>query len=118
MSGKVLFILNDAPYGIERSFNALRLAEDMAGRDGVQTKVFLMGDAVGCAIAGQQVPNGFYHVDRMTQTCIRRGAEVVCCDSCLDARGIGEDQLVGRVRRATVAELAEWSLWADRVLTF
>ena len=57
---KVLLILNDPPYGIERSFNALRLAMTLVGRDDTQARVFLFGDAVSCAMAGQKTPNGFY----------------------------------------------------------
>lgn len=42
---KTLFILNDPPYGTERSYNALRLAGSLARRPGEEVKVFLMGDA-------------------------------------------------------------------------
>jgi len=61
----VLMILNDPPYGTERSYNALRLAGALAKRDGEEVKVFLMGDAVGCAMANQKLPEGYYHIDRM-----------------------------------------------------
>ena len=54
---QTLFILNDAPYGSERSYNALRLAKAMAKRDGEAVRLFLMGDAVACAKAGQKVPD-------------------------------------------------------------
>jgi uncharacterized protein involved in oxidation of intracellular sulfur len=47
-----LFILNDAPYGSDRTYNALRLAGALAGKDGQHVRVFLMADAVGCANAG------------------------------------------------------------------
>lgn len=57
---KILIVVNDPAYGSERPFNALRLAGELARRDGVQLQVFLMGDAVTCAIAGQSVPNGYY----------------------------------------------------------
>lgn len=53
-----LFILNDAPYGNERAYNALRLAASVAGKEGQQVRVFLMADAVVCAKAGQKVPCG------------------------------------------------------------
>jgi len=50
-----LFILNDAPYGSERAYNALRLAAALAAREGQNVRMFLMADAVGCAKAGQKV---------------------------------------------------------------
>jgi uncharacterized protein involved in oxidation of intracellular sulfur len=77
-----------------------------------------MGDAVGCAITGQQVPNGYYHLDRMIETCVRHGTDVACCGTCMDARGLGEELLTKGAHRSTLAELAEWTLWADQVITF
>ncbi|MBI4537880.1 MAG: DsrE family protein [Gemmatimonadetes bacterium] len=61
----VLFILNDPPYGSERSYNALRLAGSLAKRHGHEVRLFLMGDAVSCTKSGQQVPDGYYNVERM-----------------------------------------------------
>ena len=63
---KTLIICNDPPYGTERSWNGLRLAGALSRRDGVEVRVFLLGDAVGCAVAGQKVPEGYYHPDQMT----------------------------------------------------
>jgi uncharacterized protein involved in oxidation of intracellular sulfur len=48
--------------------------------------MFLLGDAVGCAVAGQKVPDGYYHLDRMIEGAARHGAEVGCCGTCMDAR--------------------------------
>ena len=41
-----LLILNDAPYGSERSYNALLLGLSLRRREGVTLKMFLLGDAV------------------------------------------------------------------------
>ena len=60
-----LFILNDAPYGNERAYNALRLAAALAGKEGQQVRLFLMADAVACAKSGQKVPEGYYNVQLM-----------------------------------------------------
>lgn len=115
---KMLIICNDPPYGTERSWNGLRLAGSLARRDGVDVRVFLLGDAVGCAISGQNVPNGHYHLDRMIEAAIRHGAQVGCCGTCLDARGLSEEMLVNGTRRSTLEELTDWTLWADRVVSF
>jgi uncharacterized protein involved in oxidation of intracellular sulfur len=80
--------------------------------------VFLPGDAVGCAVAGQNVPDGYYHLDRMIESAARHGAEVGCCGACLDARGISEDHLVKSAIRSTLDELTDWTLWADKIATF
>ncbi len=68
-----LFILNDPPYGSERPYNALRLALDLAKRPVVRVRVFLIGDAVSSAIAGQKTPNGYYNLERMLGSIARRG---------------------------------------------
>lgn len=114
----VLVILNDPPYGTERCFNALRLAGALAKRDGVEVRVFLLGDAVGCAVAGQVLPDGYYHLDRMVGSVLRRGAVVGLCGTCMDARAVAEERLVEGARRSSLEELTDWTLWADRVLTF
>jgi uncharacterized protein involved in oxidation of intracellular sulfur len=113
----VLVIVNDQPYGSERPYNALRLATALSKRDGVDLRVFLFGDAVMCAIAGQQLPEGHYHLDRMLKPLVRRG-EVACCGTCMDARGLEEAMLVEGARRSTLEELTDWALWAERTLTF
>jgi uncharacterized protein involved in oxidation of intracellular sulfur len=114
----VLLILNDPPYGTERSYNGLRLAGSLAKRDGVDVRVFLMGDAVGCAATGQKVPDGYYHLDRMITSAVGHGARVGCCGTCLDARGIGADHLIEGASPSTLDELTDWTLWANQVVTF
>jgi uncharacterized protein involved in oxidation of intracellular sulfur len=36
----------------------------------------------------------------------------------MDARAIREDQLVPGARRSSLDELTDWTLWADKVITF
>lgn len=117
---KYLFILNDPPYGTERSYNALRLARNMLKKaEGqIELRVFLMGDASPCAKAGQKVPQGFYNIGDMLGMVIRAGGEVGVCGNCMDARGIQETELVAEAYRSTLDEVTEWTLWADKVLVF
>lgn len=110
-----LFILNDAPYGTERSYNALRLARALAKTDGQAIRVFLMGDAVACAKSGQKVPEGYYNAGDMVRMV---GGEVGLCGTCMDARGMAQEQVVEGARRSTLKELAEWTAAADKVLVF
>ncbi len=114
----VLVLANDPAYGTERCYNALRLAGSLAKRGGTEVRVFLMADAVGCAIAGQVLPNGYYHLDRMIEAAVRRGAEVGLCGTCMDARALHEEQIVEGARRSSLEELTDWTLWADKVVTF
>jgi uncharacterized protein involved in oxidation of intracellular sulfur len=111
----VLVVVNDQPYGSERPYNALRLAGALSKREEVDVRVFLLGDAVACALAGQRLPEGHYHLDRMLKPLVRRG-QVACCGTCMDARGLGEDQLVEGVTRGTLEELADWTLWSEKAI--
>ena len=113
---KTLLILNDAPYGNERSYNGLRLAKALTGK-GAEVTVFLMADAVGCAKAGQKVPQGYYNLELMVKSVARRG-EVLLCGTCMDARGLTDQELAEGTRRSTMDELAERTLSAERLLVF
>jgi len=114
----VLLILNDSPYGTERSYNGLRLALALARTEGTEVRVFLMADAVACAKPGQTTPEGAYNIGRMLKGLTSRGARVGACGTCLDARGYGEADLADGVHRSSMAELAAWTLEAERTVTF
>ncbi len=86
----VLVICQGPAYGDERSYNGLRLAGALAKRDGTHVKVFLIGDGVTCAVAGQKVPDGYYHLDRMILAAARHGGEVGCCGTCISVCPVGK----------------------------
>ncbi|HEV8382886.1 MAG TPA: DsrE family protein [Gemmatimonadales bacterium] len=115
---KTLFVLNDPPYGSERSYNGLRLAGALAKREGEQVRVFLMGDAAACGKAGQTLPQGHYNLERMLRVVTQAQGEVGVCGSCMDARGIQDTELSPSARRSTLDALADWTGWAERVLVF
>jgi uncharacterized protein involved in oxidation of intracellular sulfur len=115
---KILMILNDAPYGIERTYNALRIAGTLARREGVELKIFLMGDAVVAATAGQVVPAGYYNAQTMLGGPIKRGAAVGVCGTCMAARAVQESSLAGGAHRSSMEELTDWIVWADKVIAY
>lgn len=115
---KLLLVLNDPPYGTERSYNALRLARNLLAKEKGEVRLFLMGDAAACAKAGQKVPPGYYNIGDMLASIIRRGGEVGVCGTCMDARGIGDADLVTGAARGTLDQVTEWTAAADRVLVF
>lgn len=98
---KHLIILNDPPYGTERSFNGLRLAHALAKHDpNGEVTVFLMADAVLCAKAGQKTPDGYYNLERMLRRVISAKGRLLICGTCMDARGLtADDMLEGDARR-------------------
>ncbi len=70
---KTLFILNDPPYGTERSYNGMRLANALSKGEEDEVRVFFIGDAVICAKRGQQPPNGFYNLEEMLKVASQQG---------------------------------------------
>lgn len=86
---KTLFILNDPPYGTERSYNGLRLAHALAkDSTGAEITVFLMADAVLCAKKGQKTPEGFYNIERMLKRVLAQPTnKVLLCGTCMDVTG-------------------------------
>ena len=115
---KTLIILNDPPYGNERSYNALRLAGALARAEDEAVRLFLIGDAASCAKSGQKVPQGFYNIELMLDRVTRTEALVGVCGTCLDARGIEDGELIAGTHRSSMEELATWTQWADKVLVF
>ena len=72
MTKKYLFIINDAPYGNERPYNAFRHAMNLVKREDVEVKIFLVADAVFCARKGQTTPDGYYNVERMVKSLTKK----------------------------------------------
>lgn len=114
----ILMIINGSAYGLDSTFNAIRLATTLAKRDGVEMSVFLMGDGVTAAMAGQKTPDGYYKLDRMLRSVTRSGGRILCCGTCMDARAITQDMLVADATRSTMDALGELTVAADKVLVF
>ena len=115
----ILFIINDAPYGTEKAYNALRLANQIL-KDSPDTTVniFLLADAVSCGMEEQKTPNGYYNIGRMILLFTNRGGKVKVCGTCMDARGINEQMFQAGVQLSYLNEFADWTVEADKVLSF
>jgi uncharacterized protein involved in oxidation of intracellular sulfur len=116
---KYLIIINDAPYGTEKAYNALRLAMQIQ-KDYPESEVqiFLMADAVGCALPNQNTATGYYNIERMLKSVLSKGGQVKICGTCADARGIKNLPLIEGAQLSTMAELTKWTIESDRVLSF
>ncbi len=116
---KVLFIVNDAPYGSEKTYNALRLAMALQkDPPGTEIRVFLMADAVTSALAAQGTPQGYYNIERMLKSVVARGGQVKLCGSCCEARGIKSLPLLEGAEVSTMGQLALWTAESEKVLVF
>lgn len=113
---KTLIILNDPPYGTECSYNGLRLSTALQ-KAGSELVVFLLADAVTCAKRDQKVPQGYYNIELMLKSVLRKGT-VLICGTCMDARGMSDQDLVQEACRSTMDELAQQVRAADKVLVF
>ena len=115
----ILIVINDAPYGTEKAYNAFRLAMAVQkDHPKVQVNIFLMADAVTCGMPNQNTPQGYYNIERMLKSVCSKGGNVKACGTCSDARGIRNMRLVEGVEMSNMAELAVWSVEADKVFTF
>jgi len=115
----ILILVNDAPYGTEKAYNGLRLAMTLQKEHpDVQVNMFLMADAVGCALPNQSTPQGYYNIERMMKSVLAKGAKIKACGTCADARGIKNLQLIEGAEISNMGELAQWTVNADKVFTF
>ncbi len=113
----VLLVVNTAPYGSEGPYNAFRLADALALR-GEHVEVFLLGDAVGAARAGQDPRGAHASLEQMLAGLLEKGVDVSCCGTCCATRGLTEAQFVAHARVATIHDLAEATVRSDRVVSF
>lgn len=115
-----LIIINDGPYGTEKAYNALRIANQLGRdyKDEMELRIFLMADAATCALAGQETPDGYYNIEQMLKLSVAKGAKVKICGTCAAARGIKSAKFVTGAELGTMEELAEWIAESDKTLTF
>jgi uncharacterized protein involved in oxidation of intracellular sulfur len=116
---KILFILNEAPYGSEKTYNALRLAMALQkDQPGTEVLVFLMADAVTAALPAQTTPQGYYNVERMVKSVISKGGQVGLCGACCEARGTKAIPLLEGTEISAMSQLAQWTVESEKVLVF
>lgn len=113
---KYLFILNDSPYGSQRTYNALRLAHALARSNG-KVSVFLLGDGVVSGLRRQSPADASYNVQEMLRM-LGPNVSVGACRTCLEARGIDDQSLVECVQRRSLDDLRDWTEEAEKVLVF
>ena len=77
-----------------------------------------MADAVVAAHAGQKTPDGYYNMERMLKRVVAGGGLLLACGTCMDARGLKDDDLIAGAKRSTMDELARETCAADKVIVF
>jgi len=116
----VLIIVHAPAYGSERMLSALRLATAIAGQEGetVDLRLFMMSDAVTVGLPNQAPADAGGGLQQMLEALLQHGAQIRLCRTCALARGVADATLIPGVLIGTLPELAEWTLAADKVITF
>ncbi len=115
---KTIMIWNDQPCGSERAKNGFRLANNLLRMvQDIELTVFLMGDSTSCAKTDEQKPGGYYDLEGMIKPLLRKG-KVLLCGTCMDARGLKEEQIVEGCERSTLDELTDLTAEAEKVIVF
>jgi len=113
----VTIVINEAAYGKERAWNALRLAMAMMVKN-MRVNIFLLEDGVAVAKKGQRPPEGYYNLEKMLTELVQSGAKVRACGTCLQARGMSQNDLVSGVEVGKMLDLVQWVKESKSVLTF
>lgn len=114
----ILIIVHAPPYGSERCLSALRLALGLSASEAApQVRLFLMSDAVVAGLPNQ-ADGSTKGLQEMIEELVGMGAQIRLCRTCAMARGIVDLPLIPGLAIGTLAELAEWTLNADKVITF
>jgi uncharacterized protein involved in oxidation of intracellular sulfur len=112
-------ILSSAPYGDEKVWNALRMAQALVSvAVKMKVNIFLVGDAVSAARKGQRPPEGYYNLEKMLKELVEHDVNVNVCRTCMGARGITEQDLVEGIQVGTMMSLAQWIEESQKVLSF
>ena len=72
---RLTIVIQDAPYGSEKAYNALRYAGALLVQQ-VSANLFLLADGVGVAKRNQQTPTGYYNTADMLSQLIAKGVKV------------------------------------------
>jgi len=112
-------VISSSPYGDERIWNALRLAEALCcSSAGTNINIFLIGDAVNAAKKGQKPAKGFYNIEKMLSDLVKVGVCINVCHTSMNLRGLTEEDLVKGVEMGTITGLSKWVERSNKVLSF
>lgn len=115
-----LMIFNNQPYdGSDKTYNALRLAKTLHQK-GEKIKIFLMSDSVDLARESTIKPEA-YDTDlvKMLKDLYEDGVDLGVCGTCQARCGINKNQpYFSEKIKGTMEQLTNWTIEANKVLTF
>lgn len=95
---------------LEKAWNAFRFAVT-AKKQGHETKVFLMGEAVEC----EGLTHEKYNVDVQLNNFVNVGGEILACGTCLKSRQLDSTEACPI---STMIDCVNLVVWADKTVTF
>ncbi|PKP21530.1 MAG: DsrE family protein [Bacteroidetes bacterium HGW-Bacteroidetes-21] len=95
---------------LEKAWNAFRFAVT-AKKQGHETKVFLMGEAVEC----EGLTHEKFNVDEQLQAFIHAGGEILACGTCLKSRQL---KATDNCPMSNMIDCVNLVVWADKTVTF
>ncbi len=113
----VTIVLQEAPYGNEKAWNALRLSQGLLSA-GSKVRIFLYADSVAAAKKGQSPPKGFYNIGEMLRGLIEKGVEVRSSVTCTKARGLAEEDFIEGAVVGKTLDLERWVEEGGPVMVF
>jgi len=112
-------VISSSPYGDERIWNALRLAEALCCSSAkMKVNIFLIGDAVNAAKKGQRPAKGFYNIEKMLEGLVKAGVCINVCHTSMNLRGLEEQDLVEGTEMGTITGLSKWINGSQKVVSF
>ena len=117
---KILIVFNHQPYdNTDITWNGLRLADKLFEKK-QKVRLFLMNDSVDMAREMCKPPQGYdQNLSGMLKDFIAKGVGVKVCGTCMARCGIYKNQpYFDGANKATMAELADWIIDSEQVLTF
>ena len=94
----------------EKAWNAFRFALT-AKKQGHETKIFLMGEAVEC----EGLTHEKYNVDQQLRNYVEAGGELLTCRTCLKSRQLEGSEACPV---STMIDCVNMVAWADKTVTF
>ena len=115
----ILIIVHAPAYGSERMLSALRLASALYAQEHetIDLRIFMMSDAVTVGLPAPGADQSG-NLQTMLIDLLTQGAQIRLCRTCALARGIADLALIPGIAIGTLPELADWTLAADKIISF
>jgi len=114
---KLLFIVNESPWGSVIALSAWRLVRAAAESGSVQCAVFFREDGIYNALGGADTDAGTVNLaQQWAELATRHGVRLMLCRSSVQRRL--QVPLTAPFESSGLAEMAEHMITSDRVLTF